>query len=335
MRLAGPRHDSHTPVVSSPLSAQAEARPARATKAAPDASPGGWARAFESPRATAVVGAITIAFSSILVELSGASPATAAIFRCVYALPVLGILAIHESRRIAEHPRPRRRWIYLAGVFLGADLILWHHAIEDVGAGLATMLANVQVLILPFVGWALWHERPSRRVLAAVPMAALGVVLISGVLGTAYGADPARGVIFGLLAGGTYVAFLLLMRGDPGARYRIAGALFDATLAAAVFCTVAGLVLGEAHLVPTWPSAGWLALLALSSQVFGWLMITGSMPHLPTATTSMILIAQPAATVIFAAIILGQVPSAGQLLGVIVVLACLGSIVTRPAVRTR
>lgn len=326
VRIVRRRTDSHTPVVASPLNAQVEARPARATRAAPGASPGGWARAFDAPQAAAIVGAITIAFSSILVDLSGASPATTAIFRCVYALPVLGFLAIHESRRIAEHPRPRRRWIYLAGAFFGADLIFWHHAIEDVGAGLATMLANVQVLILPFVAWVIWHEKPSRRVLAAVPLAALGVVLISGVLGDAYGIDPARGVLFGLLAGAAYVGFLLLMRGDPGARYRVAGALFDATLAAAIFCVVAGLAAGEAHLVPTWPSAGWLALLALSSQVFGWLLITGSMPHLPTATTSMILIAQPAVTVILAAIILGQVPSAGQLLGVAVILGCLGAV---------
>jgi drug/metabolite transporter (DMT)-like permease len=264
------------------------------------------------------------------VELSKSSPATAAIFRCLYALPVLAMLAWYEGRQIAEHPRPSRRRIYLAGALLGADLILWHHAIEDVGAGLATMLANVQVLLLPFIAWAFWSERPGSRVLAAVPVAAVGVVLISGVLGNAYGANPARGAIFGVLAGVAYVGFLLLMRGDPGARFRVAGALFDATVAAAAFGIVVGVVAGEADLVPTWPSAGWPILLALSSQVFGWLMITGSMPHLPTATTSLILIAQPACTIVFAALILDQVPSAGQLLGVVLVLSCLAAITVRP-----
>lgn len=312
------------------LDPQAEARPARAIRATSGASPGGRAgRAFDSPRNAAVVGAVVIAFSSILVDLSGASPATAAIFRCVYALPVLALLARHEAREISEHPRPRRRRLYLAGALLGLDLILWHHAIRDVGAGLATMLANVQVLILPFVAWALWRERPTRRVLVAVPVAALGVVLISGVFGHAYGADPARGAVLGVLAGVAYVGFLLLMRSDPGAKYRVAGGLFDATVASAAFCLLTGLVAGEADLVPTWPSAGWLVLLALSSQVFGWLMITGSMPHLPTATTSLILIAQPACTVVFAAIILGQVPSVAQLLGVVLVLCCVAAVAGR------
>ncbi|MBS1887595.1 MAG: DMT family transporter [Actinobacteria bacterium] len=287
------------------------------------------ARPLDAPQAAAFVGAITIAFSSIIVELSKATPATAAIFRCVYALPVLGLFAWQESRHIPAHPRPRRGRLYLAGALFGADLILWHHSIEDVGAGLATMLANVQVLILPFVAWALWHERPSRRVLAVVPVAALGVVLISGVLGSAYGANPVRGAVLGILAGIAYVGFLLLVRGDPAAGFRAAGTLFDATVASAIFCIVASLVLNEADLVPTWPSAGWLLLLALSSQSFGWLMITGSMPHLPTATTSLVLIAQPACTVVFAAIILGQVPSPGQLLGVVVVLSCVAAVTVR------
>jgi drug/metabolite transporter (DMT)-like permease len=185
------------------------------------------------------------------------------------------------------------------------------------------MLANVQVLILPFVAWLFWHERPGRRVLAAVPVALLGIILISGVLGHSYGANPTRGVLFGFLAGAAYVGFLMLMRSDPDARRRPAGALFDATCASALFCVVAGLALGEAHFVPTWPSAGWLILLALSSQVFGWLLITGSMPRLPTATTSLILIAQPACTVVLGALILSQVPSPGQLLGVVLVLSCL------------
>lgn len=330
MAIVGRRAGSHTSSVSLTLDPQAEARPARATTAASGARPGGWAGSvFDSPRNAAAVGAVAIAFSSILVDLSGATPATAAIFRCLYALPLLVLLARHEARDIAGHPRPRRRRLYLAGVLLGVDLILWHHAIRDVGAGLATMLANVQVLVLPFVAWALWSERPTRRVLVAVPVAALGVVLISGAFGDAYGADPARGAVFGVLAGVAYVGFLLLMRGDPGARHRIAGGLLDATVGSVAFCLVAGLVAGEADLVPTWPSVGWLVLLALSSQVFGWLLITGSMPRLPTATTSLILIAQPACTVVFAAIILGQIPSVAQLLGVVLVLCCLAAVAGR------
>ncbi len=57
-------------------------------------------------RACALLGAIAIAFSSILVRLSHASPSTAAIFRCLFALPVLGVLAWLEDRRFGTRPWP-------------------------------------------------------------------------------------------------------------------------------------------------------------------------------------------------------------------------------------
>ena len=108
--------------------------------------------------------------------------------------------------------------------------------------------------------------------LVALPVALLGVLLISGVLEAhAYGRDPTRGALFGLGAGVAYVGFLLLLRRGGIDLRRPAGPLFDATATAAVLCICAGLVIGDARLVPSWPGAGWLLLLAFSSQVVGWL----------------------------------------------------------------
>ena len=94
------------------------------------------------PGAVAVAGALTIAFSAILVKLADVEPSTAAIFRCAYALPVLGLIAWLEDRRYGARPLRERRLAIPAGIFFAADLIFWHHAIADVGAGLATVLGN-------------------------------------------------------------------------------------------------------------------------------------------------------------------------------------------------
>ena len=51
----------------------------------------------------------------------------------------------------------------IAGVFFAADLIFWHQAIKDVGAGLATVLGNLQVVIVPFVALAVLGERRGAR----------------------------------------------------------------------------------------------------------------------------------------------------------------------------
>lgn len=274
-------------------------------------------------RASALLGAVAIAFSSILVRLSHASPSTAAIFRCAFALPILGALAWFDDRRFGARSWSDRRVAIGAGVFFAADLILWHHSIDDVGAGLATVLANIQVVIVPLVAWAVLSERPSRRVLAALPIALFGVLLISGVLEQhgAYGRAPGRGAAFGLAAGIAYVGFLLLLRRSSTDLRRVAGPLFEATATATVVAIVAGVIIGDADLAPGWPGVGWLIVLALTSQVIGWLLITTSLPRLPAAITSLTLTVQPVGSVALAVLILSEAPTALQLVGVAIVLA--------------
>jgi drug/metabolite transporter (DMT)-like permease len=275
-------------------------------------------------RECALLGAVTIAFSSILVRLSHASPSTAAIFRCAYALPVLGLLAWLEDRRHGPRSWRQRRVGLGAGVFFAADLLLWHHSIADVGAGLSTVLANIQVVLVPLLAWAILSERPGRQLLLALPVSLFGVLLISGVLEDgAFGRDPTRGTLFGLGAGIAYAGFLLMLRHGGADLRRPAGPLFDATAVAAVLCVAAGLVIGDARLVPTWPSAGWLITLALTSQVLGWLLIGTSLPRLPAAMTSMLLTVQPVGSVALAALIFGESPTSLQLVGVVLVLAAL------------
>ena len=294
-----------------------------------------WLADRKIARVCGLLGAVAIAFSSILVRLSHASPSTAAIYRCLFALPILGLLAWLEDRRFGPRPWSERRVVVAAGGFLAVDLILWHNSIEDVGAGLATVLANIQVILVPLVAWAVLAEKPGRRMLAALPIALIGVVLISGVLQHgAYGRAPGRGAVFGLAAGVAYVGFLLLLRRGGADLRRVAGPLFDATATAAVVAIIAGLVVGDADLTPGWPGVGWLIVLALTSQVLGWLLITTSLPRLPAAMTSLVLTVQPVGTVALAALILGESPSGLQLVGVVVILAAM-MVATRPMSRAR
>ena len=117
-----------------------------------------WLHSERNVRICAVLGAVTIAFSSILIRLSHASPSTAAIFRCLYALPLLGLFAWLEDRRFGARSWHDRRIAIGSGLFFAVDLILWHRSIGDVGAGLATVLANIQVVLVPLVAWAVLAE---------------------------------------------------------------------------------------------------------------------------------------------------------------------------------
>jgi drug/metabolite transporter (DMT)-like permease len=285
----------------------------------------------ERPAVAGAIGALVIAFSAILVRLAEVSPSTAAFFRCLYALPVLGALAWWERRRYGPRSRRDRMLALGAGVLLAGDLTIWHHSIEAVGAGLATVLANIQVVFVGLIAWAALGERPDNSALASIPVVFLGVVLISGVIGAgAYGDDPALGVIYGVLTALMYALFLLGLRQGNADLRRPAGPLFDATLTGALFSALGGVAVGDIEWAPGLESQAWLFLLALSSQVLGWLLISVSLPRLPAVLTSILLMLQPVGSVILGAVLLSEAPSGVQLAGVVVVVAGVGVATVKP-----
>src|SRR5438132_1347161 len=278
--------------------------------------------AGQRPVLTVLVGAVAIAFSGILFRLSHVSPTTGAFYRCVWALPPLWFLARLEDRRYGKRPRRAVLLAWLAGTFFAADLVLWHNAVEQVGAGLATVLGNTQVVLVGLLAWALLGERPQRSSLAAIPIVGFGVVLISGMFEHgAYGSNPPLGALFGVLTGIAYSGFLLILRAGSRDLRRPAGPLFTATLAAALGCAAIGGAVGDLDLTPSWAAMGWLVVLALTSQVIGWLLISTSLPRLPAVVTSILLTLRPVCSVLFAALIVDESPSPLQLGGAACILA--------------
>jgi drug/metabolite transporter (DMT)-like permease len=278
-----------------------------------------------------MAGAACISSSAVLMRLAGTSASITALGRCALALPVLGALVLAGRRRGVPPLPARSRWLArLAGVFLAADLIVWSHAITAIGAGLGTVVTNLQVLIVAGAAWLVLGERPGRSLLLAAPAMLAGLVLVAGLADTgssrAYGTDPSLGVLFGVGVAILYAVYILMLRqasSAGGAGRPAADVLFEATAGATVTAAVLGFALRDYHLGPgpfPWPALGWLALLALTSQVIGWLLITVSMPRLAAGMVGALLLVQPAGSVALGYLILGERPSALQLLGVVLVL---------------
>jgi drug/metabolite transporter (DMT)-like permease len=273
------------------------------------------------PRLAAFAGAIFIAFSGILYRYAEVSPSTATFYRALFGLPLLLAVALAEHRRHGPMSPATMRLAAVAGIFFAGDLLFWHHSIEWIGAGLATVVANLQVLIVGLVAWLLLGERPSRRVLAALPIVLAGIVLISGVVGRgAYGADPTLGVALGILTALCYAGYLLLIRRGGRDLRRPAGPVAIATVSTAITALVAGSLLGDLDPTPAPQNLGWLVVMGITSQSVGYLIIAVSLPRLPAVVTSTILLFQPVAAVGLAFILLGETPSVVQLIGVGLVL---------------
>lgn len=240
-----------------------------------------------------------------------------------------------ERRRYGPLPTNVVRLSIIAGVFFAADLLSWHHAVDAVGAGLATVLGNLQVLVVPLVAWLFIRERPPLAVLAALPVVLFGAVLISGVIGSgAYGANPPLGVALGTFTAFAYSGYLLVIRRGGRDLRRPAGPVAISTASTMVVAVLFGLFSRELDPVPHFPSHFWLIAVGITSQSIGYLIISISLPRLPAALTSIILLAQPVMTVGLGIVLLHEAPTASQLLGVVLVIGGI-AVATVPFDRVR
>jgi drug/metabolite transporter (DMT)-like permease len=274
----------------------------------------------------ALLGVLSISFSAVFIRLAAVSPVTAAFFRALYALPVLVVLWLVGRSRDMRSPGMRMLAV-ASGVLLAADLASWHTSIALVGAGLATVIANIQVVFIAMIGWALHGQRPTGRTWAILAGVLVGIALTSGLSRSdAYGSAPVAGMLFGVLAGACYAAFLLLFRkagqtGAPGA-----GPLFDSTVGTALGALLVAPLDGQFSLVPSWPAHGWLLLLALVSQVVGWLLIGTALTRLAALEASILLLMQPVFAIVWGRLFFQERLSVVQWCGTALVLGGVAAI---------
>jgi drug/metabolite transporter (DMT)-like permease len=206
-------------------------------------------------------------------------------------------------------------------------MLSWHTSIGYIGAGLATLIANVQVVLVAIAAWIFFGERPQRVVVYAIPVILFGVALVSG-LGQddAFGSDPLRGTLLALLAAVFYAIFLLTMKFANTVQAPAAGPLLEVSFGGLLTISMIGLLGPGIDLGFDWPSSGWLLLLALGPQVIAWLLIGYALPRLPAAETATIVLLQPALTMVWASIIFDERPSTVQIVGAAIVMAGVGAV---------
>lgn len=278
-----------------------------------------------------LLGVVTTGASSTLMDLARSSASTTVVFRCLFALPLLLAVAACRGQRV---PRTALRPAVAAGTLLGVDLLLWDYAIDDVGAGLSTVLQDVHVVIVVLLAWALLGQRVPRRTAAALPVLLVGVVLVSGLAGGgATGPRPLRGTVLALASAVAYAGFVTIVSARrPGGAVPF---LVVVTAATAVTGVVFGQLGGTLDLTPGRRGLLWLLVLAVVTQVVGWVVLTEALAGTPAAHASVLLLLQPVAALGYALVLLGETPSAAQLVGVVLILGCVAAVTsrTRPVAR--
>jgi len=274
------------------------------------------------PRLAIAIGAVAVSATAIFVALAGSQPGTASFYRCVLALPFLLPLAWRDGRGTARLSRRGLLAAIVAGVLFAGDMLLWTQAIFDVGAGISTVIVNVQVIVVPLLAFAIDRERVTRLFLAALPVMALGVLLAGGVLEHgAGGRHTARGTVEAVAAALCYSGFLFILR-RSGRNTRALPSYTVVIIASAAASWAGGALWHGFSFAPGLAAIFWLALAAICGQVVGWLLVASASPRLSSEAASVLLLLTPVGSLALGALVLGQRPTALQLTGCLLILGC-------------
>lgn len=294
-----------------------------------------------------LAGALCLSASAIIVKLADVDAATTAVLRCAIAVVPLIPLALAERQRQESLSPSGWLWSLAAGIALGIDYSAWTASIFLVGAGVATVLINVQVIVLPLLALIIDRERMERRFLIALPIMIIGIVLVSGVGLSELGIGPSAsaagqgslgGVLLGLLAGIGYGTYLFLSRRATRTQSDLAlQPLTWATAAAAATSTLITLFSRGLSVLDI-SGRSWILLIALAlvGQVAAWLLIHHGSGRLPAEVTASLLLVQPVLALALSTMVLGERFGLGQIIGAAVVVggvAVSSGLVRRPGAR--
>lgn len=268
--------------------------------------------------AALLTGNVALALGPWFVRLSDSGPVSAGFWRLALALPLLWLLARRGAKPLGGYTR-REGWILIgAGVVFALDLASWHIGIERTKLANATLFGNSGSVILMIWGLVVMHRRPRGTELLAVVMALGGAGLLLG-RSLQIDARTLAGDLFCILAGLFYVIYILLIQRARG-RFGGWSLLLWSSLAGCPVLVVIALALGE----PFWPGNWWpLVGLMLASQIAGQGLLVYALKHFPPLVIGLVLLTQPAISVLAGWLAFGETLGAPDALGMGLVAAAL------------
>ncbi len=286
-----------------------------------------------------VLGALGIAFAPIFAKMSMAGdnvgPVASAFWRVTFALPVfLGFVMVghwRASHRLPANPKPsvpkhsrmvRIAWLALPGLLFAGDLATWHVALQYTSAASSTLLANLQAVIVGFVGWLFLKERLKGifPVGAGLALTGVAVLLTNGPDEVEPGRNPLVGDLLSVVTACFYASYILSIK-HLRREYSVITIMTIASAASSVCLLIVALARGDQMLSST--AKGWWALIGMGlvAHCMGQGLIAFALAKLPASFSAVSLLLQPVAVAVFGWLLLREALTPMQMAAGVMVLA--------------
>ena len=267
-------------------------------------------------------GAFLISFSPVFVNLVSIEPTVSGFYRMLFGSIALFIIYLIKNN---ENPLRKNisKFIVLGAILFSLDLWFWHRSVIYVGPGLSTLLANFQILILPFLALIFFNQKTQRIQIFSIFLGLLGLFLITGQSWDIAGNNYKLGVLFGLLTAISYAGYIISMkRIDHNAAVNsdpIFNLLFISLISAGLLFLFS--IIEQVPLeIKSSSELIWMICYGLFSHVIGWFFILNGLQKISAVTAGIILLTQPILSYVWDFIIFKKVILPIEYFGIVSVL---------------
>lgn len=267
-------------------------------------------------------GAFLISFSPVFVNLVSIEPTVSGFYRMLFGSIALFIIYLIKNN---ENPLRKNisKFIVLGAILFSLDLWFWHRSIIYVGPGLSTLLANFQILILPFLALIFFNQKTQRIQIFSIFLGLLGLFLITGQSWDIAGNNYKLGVLFGLLTAISYAGYIIsIKRIDHNAAVNsdpIFNLLFISLISAGLLFLFS--IIEQVPLeIKSSSELIWMICYGLFSHVLGWFFILNGLQKISAVTAGIILLTQPILSYVWDFIIFKKVILPIEYFGIVSVL---------------
>jgi drug/metabolite transporter (DMT)-like permease len=263
----------------------------------------------------AILAVAFLATGGIFVKLSALPPINTGFYRVLFSVPLLWPLVRGKMGRLSRNDVAL---LFVAGLFLAADVALWNTSFSYTTVANANLLTNLTPFTVVPVSYFLFKERIPRLFLPGAFITIAGVFLL---LGGKVSPVPQNywGDFLAVCASFFYAGFLLIA-------YRLRDKLESSvimfvsatgSLTGLFFasCAIEGMRMPQS-LEELWPLLG----LTLCLQVVGHNLLTHCQGKLSVNLSSVICLAQPAMAAVYSWLIFAERLSSVEMLGIVVVM---------------
>jgi len=187
----------------------------------------------------------------------------------------------------------------LAGGLLFLDLFLWNQSILYVGAGLSTVLSNIEIVFLVFIGKVFFAETVPAKFSFLFGFIIIGICALLVPILPQINLQSAFGIIISLCASLSYALYLFSIKyiSKKFPKQTTTGMLSVVCLTG---CAVIGIFIlsrdVKLFFLPSWHSVICVFANSILSQVIGWWFISKGIAQLSLSLSGLLLLLQPALT---------------------------------------